>query len=362
MDMDAVVNAAKMNAYASYPEAIWAPIIFPLVFGLLFQLIVYVSIAKHWSTGLPLLPSMTSSATSAAAAGKSKEATGVSTKSPRFGSVEAPILNLMLSESFFGVSCFIQCVTNWAAQSYVGGASACTWQGFYCAYYTFASTGLCALTALAGSRSPAPVGLTVGTGIVVHVASALIAALPILGASGPYLFAHDYCQHNIESPLFAGLFIGWWLLCFSAVVGAAARPSPGTSRATRQLLAAIALYFTIAWLPSVLIPLSWLASGPVATSPLLGLYGVQAIFLHLNQLFVPLIFSWRLRAHMNMRTMQSKTSVAGAALADAKVALAVTPTPTTEDVAPASAPPSPPGSECGEPDHVRRAQVAPYVV
>ena len=91
--------------------------------------------------------------------------------------VDAPLFILMLSEIVFGICCIIQCTVNWSAHSYVGGASACALQGLYAAYYTFASPGLCAVTALIGARALAPsashaawppcVGLTAG--VLVHV-------------------------------------------------------------------------------------------------------------------------------------------------------------------------------------------------
>jgi hypothetical protein len=316
-----IANADKMDAYESYAGAIWAPVVFPLAFALISQFVVYLNACKHWMTGQPMLPSW-----SGRAAGKASQQV-----SPPRIEVEVPVMSLMLSETIFGVCCIIQCAVNYSHRSYVGGARACEWQGLYACYYTFASTGLCAVTALVGARaiapkSPAPshCGLAVGAGIVVHGVALTIAALPLLGASGArYMFAHDYCQHDIESPLYARIFLCWWTFCTILVAYAAVRVAcasaaparaaitadgqgPSTASApppphgARRLFLGIAIYYVIAWLPSLLITFTYLArGGPVSISPLLGLFGVQAIALHFNQLAVPMLFAWRLREHMN---------------------------------------------------------------
>jgi len=60
----------------------------------------------------------------------------------------------------------------------------------------------------------------------------------------------------------------------------------------------VSLYFVIAWLPSVLLACLTFFIRDVSSSPLGGVYGVQAIFLHCNQLIVPLLFGWLMRDQM----------------------------------------------------------------
>jgi hypothetical protein len=52
-------------------------------------------------------------------------------------------------------------------------------------------------------------------------------------------------------------------------------------------------------MPSVLLSCFAFAVDDVASSPLGGFFGIQAIFLHTNQLVVPVLFGWRLRDHLN---------------------------------------------------------------
>ena len=71
-------------------------------------------------------------------------------------------------------------------------------------------------------------------------------------------------------------------------------------RCGARACAQIAGYFVIAWLPSLLLAtLAFALDDAVATSPLGGVFGVQAIFLHTNQLVVPVLFGWRLRDELH---------------------------------------------------------------
>ena len=69
--------------------------------------------------------------------------------------------------------------------------------------------------------------------------------------------------------------------------------------AARVLLGVIAAYYLLAWLPSLLLASLAFALDDVSSSPLGGVFGVQAIFLHTNQLVVPVLFGWRLRDELH---------------------------------------------------------------
>ena len=159
----------------------------------------------------------------------------------------------MASETLFAICCIAQCATNYGARAYVGGVGACDFQGIYAAYYSFGSPALCALLVAYAARVLAPSATeppeppwraAVGAAVVIHALALLIGMLLLLGA-GKYLFAVDYCQQNVEGPLFAGLFLGWFALCLLCVVAACARLCAATAemggdkRAARLLLAVV---------------------------------------------------------------------------------------------------------------------------
>lgn len=310
-----IVGVERMFAYESYDETWLLPIGFPLSLAAAAQLVVYSSALRHWCSGRPLLPSLLG----ARAADKAAP--------PPSRAVDALVSLPMLSETIFCVCCIVQCFINFGARAYVGGATACYVQGFYAAYYTFSSSGITGLVALAGAgvlARPGRVcwGVVLAAGVLVQLLSALIAALPLLGA-GEYLFAKDYCMHDVESPMYGALFLVWWSASFLAVLGAVAVSTSARTRlspAARALLRGIAAYYAIAWLPSVLIVLVWLGRGSVAaeTEGVVGLYGCQAIFLHLNQLAVPLLFGWRLREHMNAAVAAGEHLAVGRLAPDAQ--------------------------------------------
>ena len=65
MNATHILHADRLAAYASYPAAIWAPIIFPLALAVLGQIIVYTNICVHRSCGRRLLPACGSDKSSA---------------------------------------------------------------------------------------------------------------------------------------------------------------------------------------------------------------------------------------------------------------------------------------------------------
>ena len=207
---------------------------------------------------------------------------------------------------------------------------------------------------------------SVVVGICCLVGSAIFAFLPLLGV-GRYAYTGEgFCYLDWHSPPLAILML---LVTLPTLVAASTlltltirRGSwPSSNDLSLILVAFISAW--ILWVPASFIGLAN-ASFPKHYMIVGGIFG------HAQALINPYLYGtrWR-RSALSLGAAPTKEVGMGleggkgaAAPASGKVALAVMPTPTTVDVAPASAPPSPPGSECGEPDRVRRAQVAPYVV
>ena len=345
---DHIYRFDKLLVYESYSEAIIGPIVFPLSFALVAQFIVYCDMVRHRCTGKPLLALWTGAISSKAG--------------PPSASLiaEGPTLMHLLSETVFAIACIAQCATNWSAKRYVGLGNACDLQGVYAGYYVFSATALTAISALAASRiisnpetARATSRVAVAAGLLAHVVAVFLASLPAMGV-GEYIFPRDFCMPNIETGMFSGLMFTWWLLsgigCLYAAVSAK------LPAAAARLLYGIFAYYVLAWMPLVLIifvywadgtvsdQTGWVQSGgeraprrlsnrlsrapPQPTAPLLqpvygphrchfrspdaacadvpaplsrsavGLYGYLALVLHTNQLAIPILVGWRLRAHM----------------------------------------------------------------
>ena len=294
MNATHILHADRLAAYASYPAAIWAPIIFPLALAVVGQIIVYTNILVHRSCGRRLLP----------ACGSDKSSASPSK------AVDVPILLLMLSELIFAACCFSQCIVNWTARSFVGGLSACDFQALYASYYSFASPALCAITVSYAAQiltkpeqSPPWIHVSL-TAVLIHAASFIIAALPLLGVSN-YLFAVDYCVYDVASPMYAVLFLVWFSFCLIGAGRACAKVICGdkVSARGRLLVTLTCVYLFFMWLPSVLLACASFGIDDLAASKLgAALYGVQAIQLHTNQLVVPVLFGYLLRDQMHLAT------------------------------------------------------------
>jgi hypothetical protein len=211
---------------------------------------------------------------------------------------------IMVSETIFAVFCIVQCIINFSGKSFVGGSGACDLQAYYATYYTFSSMGLAAYGFAAtcyGILSTTPSWVVVGgVGALIHIVSVVLATLPFAGA-GSYLFARDYCMHNIESGFFAIAFLIWYVACIAVMLGtilkvrAAEANLSAKSQLVKLLVATTAYFIIFAWSVSLAIVMAWLINGKVYDSSAWRLYGAQAIILHSNQLFVPLLFGglWR---------------------------------------------------------------------
>ena len=343
--------------------AILVPVVFPLALAIVGQFIVYGDLLTHRLLGRSPLLGLTACGGAVARASRAVAANVA---------VEIPIGLIMTCETLFAFACILQCAINWAHKAYVGLGSACNMQGFYAGYYIFAApsltvfcTAVCVRTLLRPSEMTTPrvQWLVAGLGLAVHGVAALLAALPLLGA-GEYMFAIDYCIPNLESTMYASLVLVWLIACFTLLAGVVAHASchGHLSKGARALLVALVPYFALTWLWLLLIVANALAEEHVAgSSEGNSLYAPMALFLHTNQLTMPLYFGYLLRSHVYAAVSS------GASQHDANLKkpgtgslpiLNATP-PTSGCIA--SAPPSPPAAEQVV-TRGRGTSVAPHVV
>ena len=234
----------------------------------------------------------------------------------------------------FAWACIVQCITNYHSKRFVGTENACDVQAWYATYYVFSAIGLAAYGILLGyhlirtgdaslpcqsSLSPKSILPHLLPGVLIHAMAALFASLPLFGLKG-YMFATDYCMFNIEAPLFSSLFLSYFGLAVAAVAfaavsatrsvggsaaggsaaggsasGGSASGGRSPTRTSLRLLVVTSVYLSIAWLTTCVIAAMWMANGKVYGSAEWRIYGAQAIILHSNQLFTPLLFGylWR---------------------------------------------------------------------
>ena len=145
---------------------------------------------------------------------------------------------IMSAETIFGLCCLVQCVINFSARRFVGGAAACDVQALYASYYVIASLLLCPFGVVAGWRIVCTDGacpllrppILVGAAVAIHLTALLVAALPLAGV-GSYMFATDYCIFNQETAAYSAvvltlLVVGGGLSLFaSARLWRSARPT-----------------------------------------------------------------------------------------------------------------------------------------
>lgn len=124
--------------------------------------------------------------------------------------------------------------------------------------------------------------------------------------------AQDYCMYRVEGGFFSALLLSAYAVCGLVVVASARKllhwasdQSADTDaqrrfrRGARRLAVGTTVYFFAINLTSVVIALLFLANGAVLTTPQWPVYGFQAIILHSNQLFVPILFGWQWRRYMH---------------------------------------------------------------
>ena len=154
-------------------------------------------------------------------------------------------------------------------------------------------------TAMGSARSRA---LALGVGLVVHGVAFALASLPLMGAAD-LLFTYDFCLPNIESPGYASLVLAWLLVCLAVLVAAAALVARrrDVAAGARGTLIALVPYCCVTWgWLTVIVGASLGSDEPTIAGSAEGnaLYAPMALFLHTNQLVVPLVFGWILRAHL----------------------------------------------------------------
>ena len=334
----------RLAGYSSYDLAWLGPIVYPLSLALIAQASVYLDMVRHRFA--------------------SKAATD-----PR---VECTVLLVMLAESIFAVSCIWQCIVNYANRAFMGGADACDVQAFYATYYNFASLVLAAYGTLIASLFVTSGGnyrwltlpAVVGGGAAIHAAALLVASVPLMGAQdiGGYEFAQDYCMYRVEGSFYATLLLATFFACVAVVAVSVAKVcvwanvdrSSGSSasshdadradrsyrRCVRNLALLSGLYFVAINMVSVIIALLYVVDGAgsapasgtarLTTPPTLNaaaypgcpfvmvavlgtpnqsIYGKQALILHSNQLFVPVLFGWKWRAAMQAAASRAEARV-----------------------------------------------------
>ena len=315
-----------LASYKSYDLAWLGPILYPLVFAVIAQALVYHDMCRATCNAKAEMGPL------------SRRLTRLSGDAPPPDArVTLITLIVMLSETTFAIFCLLQCIVNFATRSFLGGAAACDLQAFYATYYTFSSVGVFAVATLFGARIVITEGtcclfklpIVAAAGVAVHGGALLLAALPLMGV-GEYLFATDYCQYNVEGTgysvlVFVCLLVGLVIIVASTVAvlrvgskpcvtlpvcstnGAEAQQSSELRRSTAQLFCASSLYYAASWLTTIVIICLYWANGEVFSSAQWRVYGAQALILHSNQLVVPLLIGLWWRHLMNGVLEKAKT-------------------------------------------------------
>lgn len=300
--MATIARDSALEQYTSYGDAIIGPVIFPLAFACIGQAIVYSDLIVHRFTkgerSLIRLKARPCGFCAAAAA----------ERVPPSLLGDMPVLLVLPSETVFALCCIVQCAVNWSARSYVGKELACNVQGFYAGYYAFGGAGASALAMVVCVRAlDSPFTMTsarchcvvLACGLAVNVAAIMLAALPFMGV-GEYLFAVDYCIPNVEAPTMGTVLLVWLTVCFVAKGAAAffAIRSKHITRPAKALLVAFVPHCLLTWSWLFIIAVSAFANGGVAGTSTGYLYGANALFLHTNQLIIPIYFGWVMRSHL----------------------------------------------------------------
>lgn len=246
--MPTIFRADHLADYSSYTGAWGVPIVYPLIIGLFFQMLVFTDYNRV----------------------------------QRSFSVRV----FMLLETSFTAVCLVSCVLNAIARDYVGGYGACLWQGFYSTLYTFSSLGMYTTCTWDAFFAPVPFWKSlfiVGVGAFVAF---VLAFLPLWNVSS-YMFAVDFCMENIESLPYAVLYTMAYI--GSVVLGVVMFSVRPRRRCILKL--STLLYQIVFMLPAQIIAgFTFSGSSAVETYP--WLYALLAVLLHSNQVFVPIIFGY----------------------------------------------------------------------
>lgn len=239
-----ITRAAQMRAYTSYDGAWGVPIFFPLTVGAVAQAYVY---CDYRNRSRSLLVTLT-----------------------------------MVNESVFTLVCLVSCTMNVIARTYVGKEPMCYWQGWYSTFYTYASLNLYTLNYL----SLDPPLIPAGSLVLVLAGSLLVSLLPFAGVLS-FMFARDFCMHDLEQLPFSVVFTSNYVVSVLLLLWGYAK----RSRSWADV--GTVLYPIASFLPMLIVAAFTLAGDPVMSSggPL-WLYAVMAVCIHSNQIVIPLLFGY----------------------------------------------------------------------
>jgi len=208
-------------------------------------------------------------------------------------------------ETCFGLFCIASCLANFGGRGYSGGASHCAFQAWYAGWYIFSQLPMIAAIAAATAltlrdQGTLPSACTSAAAVVGSLGvGALVAAFPFLGV-GQYVFAKDYCTVDMQDPPFAVSLLLFILvttgLMVNGHVGTMRKPS--ASQQQKIISTAAVVLFFWGWGVAAVIALHGLAGGGFCGDPFettSPAYGLNAIFLHVQQLANPILYVmyWR---------------------------------------------------------------------
>merc|ERR1712087_36577 len=302
----------SLDSYHSYELQWLGPILYPLSLAIIAQALVFVDIVQSHK-GRRFLPQLWYSA-------QGNRTSKASTFKPMDHRINLVAAIIMIAEVVFAVCCLVQCIINYHSRAFVGTRTACDVQAAYATYYVFSAIGLAAYGILVGWRVIATGGqchffrarALIGSGLLIHFIAAFIALLPLFGVDG-WMFATDYCMFHIEAPVYCTLFLTFFSASAVTILIALRKASvfaegASSKRHAYKLLLVSAGYLCVAWLTTCVIAFLWIFNGTVYDSSQWRIYGAQAIILHSNQLFTPLLFGWFWRHAMQSVISQSDSS------------------------------------------------------
>jgi hypothetical protein len=156
-------------------------------------------------------------------------------------------------------------------------------------------------------------------GVLLHLLAVFLATLPLHGA-GAYLFAVDFCVMDLESPLFASLSVGFYVVCLAIMVVSLALERRSRRHGAQRPLAlwAATAWFAVAWASVAAIGVLWFAYGSVYDSSRRSAYAWMGMLTHCNQLVVPLLFGllWRREAHAAVACASATAPLRGKTILD----------------------------------------------
>jgi len=173
---------ARLESYGNYDLAVLTPVVFPLSFALIAIVYSYYRIFFVSTNAHPTAKIVAGAVTSA--------------------------------EALFGFFCWGSCVANYADMGYSGGLSACDFQGWYSAFYSFSQPIILAIAAvvalLVHQKRTFPSSVIVSIALAAAVLFAvIICSLPFMGTT-KYRFPKDFCIFDVTNDAVGGLFVSMY--------------------------------------------------------------------------------------------------------------------------------------------------------